>query len=215
MKNTVSSLAVVAIVAFALGFVLGALFRKKYYPCTEVTIPTVTRDTITTIDTVRYGYPVEVKKEIIRTDTVRVRVQPFGIDSLNVKTRVNPSVRVKNLGATDTAITDAKPFGNSKTPEPDKTAPTVTPGGTLAIPIERKTYQGEDYKAVVEGWRPVLASIEVYPKTNTITEVRTETVVQKKKPLFGLVVGPGVGYDIEGKLRPTVSATLGLVLMSK
>ena len=218
MKNTVTTLAVAVIVAFALGFALGALFRKKYYPCTEVTIPTVTRDTITTIDTVRYGYPVEVKKEIIRTDTVRVRVQPFGIDSLNVKTRVNPSVQVKNLGATDTAITDANPYGNSKPPataQKPQDGPTVTPGGTLAIPIERKTYQGEDYKAVVEGWRPVLASIEVYPKTNTITEVRTETVIQKKRPLLGLVVGPGFGYDIEGKLRPNVSATLGLVLMSK
>lgn len=215
-KNPITTLAVIGIVCFALGFVLGALARKKYYPCTEVTIPTITRDTITVTDTLKFGYPVPEKVEVIRFDTIRVRVSPFGMDSVKVKTERSPSVSSTNLGATDQAIKDAKPKGNANVPvNPRSTAegPTLTPGGNLAIPIERKTYQAEEYKAVVEGWRPQLISMEVYPKTLTVT--KTETLIQKKRPLWALVVGPGVGYGLEGKIAPGINATLGLVLISK
>lgn len=211
MKHPVQILAVVGIVAFALGFALGALFRKKFYPCTEITVPTVTRDTVTTVDTIKYGYPVEVKKEIIRTDTVRIRVSPLGVDSLSVRTKLKPSTSFNKIWPETTPPPPATAAAAPVKPKPDE--PQITPGGNLAIPIERKTYQGEDYKAVVEGWRPSLASIEVYPKTVTVTEKVVE--VQKKRPVWALVVGPGVGYNIDGKLRPGINATFGLNIISK
>lgn len=45
----------------------------------------------------------------------------------------------------------------------------------VALPIESKTYKGEDYLAVISGYRPNLDRIEVYPKTTTVTKTETIT----------------------------------------
>lgn len=47
----------------------------------------------------------------------------------------------------------------------------------VPIPIEKKTYKGEDYFAEISGYKANLDRIEVYPKTTTIS--KTETVTQK------------------------------------
>lgn len=215
MKNTsIQIIAAVALVGFVLGFVLGVLARKKFYPCTEITIPSIKTDTVTVTDTVNYANPTEIRQEIIRYDTVRVRVSPFGLDSLKVRSGNNTSVTVNNLGPVDPPkIADKNKAGQPEGTKYDDT-PAVTPGGqAVTIPIERKTYQDEDYKAVVEGWRPKLVSMEVYPKTQYIT--KTETVIQKKRPIWALTVGPSIGYGLDQKFTPAISATLGLVLISK
>lgn len=217
MKNTsIQIIAIAVLVAFAIGFALGVIASRKFYPCTEITVPTIKTDTVTVIDTINYDRPTEVKKEIIRRDTVRIRVSPFGMDSLKVRTNYKPGVELNNLGPVD----DPKIADNTgpkiSTPAITKDAPTVTPDGqALTIPIERKTYQDETYKAVVEGWRPKLVSMEVYPKTQYITTVKTETVIQKKRTIWALTVGPSIGYGIDQKFTPAISATLGLVLISK
>lgn len=75
---------------------------------------------------------------------------------------------------------------------------TVTVHDTVFVqlPAERATYQGNDYRAVVSGIRPVLEEIQVFPKTVTIT--RTETVPgpqRWKRVGFGIAAGPGVFWD--------------------
>lgn len=57
----------------------------------------------------------------------------------------------------------------------------------IVLPMERKTYQGEDYKAVVSGYRPMLESIEVYPITKII-----ERTIKPSKWSVGVQVGVGV-----------------------
>lgn len=46
----------------------------------------------------------------------------------------------------------------------------------VPIPMERKTYKGEDYFAEISGYKAVLERIEVYPKTTTIYKTDKELV---------------------------------------
>lgn len=49
----------------------------------------------------------------------------------------------------------------------------------VALPMETKTYKGEDYYAEVSGYRPSLDVIQVYPKTQYVTETKRDVVRQK------------------------------------
>lgn len=68
-----------------------------------------------------------------------------------------------------------------------------------AVEIERRVYQGDDYRAVVEGWRPQLAEIAVYPKT---VYLQTEVTQQAPQPRvrfgFGATAGPAVIWTPDG-----------------
>lgn len=78
---------------------------------------------------------------------------------------------------------------------------TVRRNDTLwqAVEIERRVYQGDDYRAVVEGWRPQLAEIAVFPKT---VYLQTEVTQQAPRPRvrfgFGAAAGPAVIWTPEG-----------------
>lgn len=58
----------------------------------------------------------------------------------------------------------------------------------VPIPIERKTYKGEDYFAEISGYKASLDRIEVYPKTTTIskTETVTQTVTNRNTLKLGI-----------------------------
>ena len=68
-----------------------------------------------------------------------------------------------------------------------------------AVEIERRVYQGDDYRAVVEGWRPQLAEIAVFPKT---VYLQTEVTQQAPQPRvrfgFGATAGPAVIWTPDG-----------------
>lgn len=49
----------------------------------------------------------------------------------------------------------------------------------VAVPIEKKTYKGEDYLAEISGYKANLDYIEVYAKTQFVTEVQKQIVRQK------------------------------------
>lgn len=72
-------------------------------------------------------------------------------------------------------------------------------GDTVRVPVlapmERKEYRTDDYHAIVEGFRPSLVSMAVYPETRYVT--RTETRTLTKRPRFGVGVQAGVGYNGE------------------
>lgn len=63
----------------------------------------------------------------------------------------------------------------------------------VVVPIERKEYRTDDYFAVVEGFRPRLLEMEIYPQTKYIT--RTEVNTIKKKPRIGVGIQAGYGYN--------------------
>jgi hypothetical protein len=73
------------------------------------------------------------------------------------------------------------------------------PGDTIQVevevPIERKTYQTEDYKAEIEGFRPSLVSMELYRQTQAITQIRTVAVPDRKRWGVGIQAGYGVGLQ--------------------
>ena len=58
----------------------------------------------------------------------------------------------------------------------------------VPIPIETKTYKGEDYFAEISGYKANLERIEVYPKTKVISkmETTTQTVTHCNRLRFGI-----------------------------
>lgn len=62
----------------------------------------------------------------------------------------------------------------------------------MAVPIEAKVYADSTYRAQVSGWQPSLDWIEVYQRTQTITQY-----IDRPAPRwsFGVTAGPGVVWD--------------------
>ena len=60
----------------------------------------------------------------------------------------------------------------------------------FVLPIEEKTYQDSNYKAVIEGYKPVLKEIEIY------NSIITNTVYKNKR--FGIGIHAGIGYTGSG-----------------
>ena len=71
----------------------------------------------------------------------------------------------------------------------------------VEVPIERKVYQTEDYKATIEGFRPALVDMEIYRQTRFITKTETFTVPDKRR--WGLGIQVGYAYTPKG-FQPTV-----------
>lgn len=132
-----------------------------------------------------------VRDTVVVRDTIRLEVPKA------VKVYVHHYDTVKVSSPTDTVDNGA-------------TGLELTPGGQVVVTVEQKTYTTPDYTAVVEGWRPKLVSMEVYPKVTTIRE----TVTRIKAPRWAVTVGPGLGHD-GSKIRPHVGVTVGWVLWSK
>ena len=63
---------------------------------------------------------------------------------------------------------------------------------TVELPITERVYEGEDYRAVVEGYNPILKEFAVYPKTQIVTT--TETITKRKR--WGVSIGVQGGYGL-------------------
>jgi hypothetical protein len=57
------------------------------------------------------------------------------------------------------------------------------------LPIEQKTFATADFKATIEGYKPELVHIELFPETKVIT--RTE----RKRQRFGIGLHAGYGFN--------------------
>ena len=92
---------------------------------------------------------------------------------------------------------------------------TVRIRDTLLMPlaIERRVYQGDDYRAVVEGHRPELAEIAVFPKTVVVETSATVQQPQRRVRVgFGATAGPGVFWNGSPGIRPGVGVTAGVTV---
>ena len=65
----------------------------------------------------------------------------------------------------------------------------------VEVPITQKTYQTDDYKAVIEGYRARLVDMTTYPQTRYITTTNTVTKVRH----WTIMVGPQFGYGFTTK----------------
>lgn len=180
-----STVATIGLTGFIVGFLLGCLTYKRFNPCVELPVIAVQADTVIVRDTLRLEVPAPNHQGVKRRDTVW----------LEIKTQDT----TKNTNGTKTP---------TDTNEAD-TVPRLEPNGAITIPIEEKEYKTEEYTAVIEGWRPRLLSMEVYPKTTTITN----TVTRLQRPRWGVSVGVGGGYDGQ-QVRPHLGVTVGWLVWS-
>lgn len=82
----------------------------------------------------------------------------------------------------------------------------------MAVEIEAKTYEGDDYRAVVSGFRPSLDEIAVYPKTVYLqTEVAQQPDIRRRTRVgVGAAAGPGVFWTPQAGTQFGAGAVVGL-----
>lgn len=116
--------------------------------------------------------------------------KPSGTEALLLGTIAELSARVDSLRAVkpDTAFVEVQ------------------------VPIETRTYKGEDYEAQVSGWHPSLDYIKTFPRTIVVTQW-AEPPAQKRKPRvgFGITAGAAGVWTPEGwKAGPGAAAGVTL-----
>ncbi len=118
-------------------------------------------------------------------DTIRVK-QPTPVSEEVVR---SVTVRVKQ--ANDTVVA-------TKTPPADSIPP-VADSVDVEIPVERQGYETEDYRAVVEGFHASLTSLDIYRRTQIVTQTTPIRVPDTKRWGFGIQAGYG-GTIQQGRL---------------
>ena len=84
------------------------------------------------------------------------------------------------------------------------------PGDTVEVPvlvpISRKVYEGEDYRAVVSGFRASLDTLDIFRKTQTVTNTVVQRVEVPGKPTrWGIGVSAGYALTPQG-VKPYIGA---------
>lgn len=136
---------------------------------------------------------------------------PLKLDSPGV------SVRVDTLTIRDT-IREKYPVYLTKYVDRVELVPvtdTIRRTDTLymAVEIEKRTYQGDDYRAVVSGWHPSLDEIAVFPKTVYLQTTVTETAPRKRVRVgFGASAGPAVIWTPDSGVKAGAGVAAGLTI---
>lgn len=86
----------------------------------------------------------------------------------------------------------------------------LVPGDTVKVPvlvpISRNVYEGEDYRAVVSGFRASLDTINIFRKTQTVTNTVVQRVEVPGKPKrWGIGVSAGYALTPQG-MKPYIGA---------
>lgn len=84
------------------------------------------------------------------------------------------------------------------------------PGDTVEVPvlvpISRNVYEGEDYRAVVSGFRASLDTLDIFRKTQTVTNTVVQRVEVPGKPKrWGIGVSAGYALTPQG-VKPCIGA---------
>ena len=84
------------------------------------------------------------------------------------------------------------------------------PGDTVEVPvlvpISHKVYEGEDYRAVVSGFRASLDTLDIFRKTQTVTNTVVQRVEVPGKPKrWGIGVSAGYAHTPQGD-KPYIGA---------
>jgi hypothetical protein len=80
-------------------------------------------------------------------------------------------------------------------PTADFKSDTVADSVRAAVPIERTVYATDDYRAVVEGFRPTLVEMELHPRTLFVTKETTRTLRPSR---WGVGIQAGWGFSPKG-----------------
>lgn len=136
---------------------------------------------------------------------------PTRIDTVVVRDTIRDTVLVpvrRFITRIDTVLLrvagDAPHRADSLCRTPADTVRCVVP---VEIPIERKVYQTPDYRAVVEGFRPELAEMEIFRNTLQITR----EAVPPKQRRWGIGVQAGYGIAVrDGKVGTVPYIGIGI-----
>lgn len=139
--------------------------------------------------------------EIIRDTTTLTLVVRDTIEVVKWKERVRVDTLLLAV-VKDSLTTDTDTTVSNKE--------NVADSALVAVPISQVTCEGENYTAVIEGFRPRLVSIDIIQQTQYIETTKT---IPPKKWSFGLTLGAsaGVFYTPKG-IQPGagLGATLGV-----
>lgn len=139
--------------------------------------------------------------EIIRDTTTLTLVVHDTIEVVKWKERVRVDTLLLAV-VKDSLTTDTDTTVSNKE--------NVADSALVAVPISQVTCEGDNYTAVIEGFRPRLVSIDIIQQTQYIETTKT---IPPKKWSFGLTLGAsaGVFYTPKGiQTGAGLGATLGV-----
>ena len=151
----------------------------------------------------RRGARIPVASETILRDTVYLPAMP-----------VRDTIILRSCEAAGEVIATLPVMGVAEVPQPpaeacQEEAEEKRDSMSVVVPIEQRVYEGEYYKATVEGYRPSLVDMQLKIPTVLVTETKTVT----KRKLWSVTIGPQLGYGITpAGLHPYagVGVTFGL-----
>lgn len=180
---------------FIVGIVCGLLTRcgEQDVGVTDV----VRTDTIVKFDTVCIVEPVATDSVVIRYQTRWLAVAEKPDTNMLGTVADEPYADVQGTVAAglDALVNDV--VANNMPPD----------SARVIVPFTQKTYETDDYKAWVSGYEPELDSINIYRRTETVTN--TMYMDNKKRRRWGGMVGVGAGISHKGTVTPMVGVMIG------
>lgn len=184
----------VLLCTFIVGIVFGLLTR---YGEQDVGVTDVVRtDTIVKFDTVCILEPVATDSVVIRYKTRWLSVAEKTDTDVSGMVADEPYAEAQGTVAIgmDALVNDV--VANNMPPD----------SARVIIPITQKTYETDEYKAWVSGYEPELDSINIYRRTETVTNT---LYLDKKRRRWGGMVGVGAGISHKGTVTPMVGVMIG------
>lgn len=179
---------------FIVGIVCGLLTRcgEQDVGVTDV----VRTDTIVKFDTVCILEPVATDSVVIRYQTRWLAVAEKPDTNMLGTVADEPYADAQGTLAAglDALVNDV--VANNMPPD----------SARVIVPFTQKTYETDDYKAWVSGYEPELDSINIYRRTETVTNT---LYLDKKRQRWGGMVGVGAGISHKGTVTPIVGVMIG------
>ena len=127
---------------------------------------------------------------------------------------VRDTIILRSCETTGEVVATLPVAGSAEVPQPpaevsQEKAEEERDSAAVVIPIEQRVYEGEYYKATVEGYRPSLVDMQLKIPAVLVTETKTVT----KRKLWSVTIGPQLGYGVTpAGLHPYagVGVTFGL-----
>ena len=179
---------------FIVGIVFGLLTRCEEQ---DVGVTDVMRtDTIVKFDTICIAEPVATDSVVSRylTRWLAVAEKPDTDVSGTVAEKPDTDVSGTVDIGVDALVNDV--VANDMPPD----------SARVIVPITQKTYETDEYKAWVSGYEPELDSINIYRRTETVTNT---LYLDKNRRRWGVMTGIGAGISHKGTVTPMVGVMIG------
>lgn len=184
----------VLLCTFIVGIVCGLLTRCEEQ---DVGVTDVVRtDTIVKLDTICIEEPVATDSVVIRyvTRWLAVAEKPDTDVSGTVADKPDTDLSGTVAIGVDALVNDVA--ANDMPPD----------SARVIVPITQKTYETDEYKAWVSGYEQELDSINIYRRTETVTNT---LYLDKNRRRWGIMAGIGAGISHKGNVTPMVGVMIG------